>query len=88
MAQVIWRSFVRSAARAELWNGNRESFARWLDPEHPIRWAWATFDEKRVRYEERTTQPEYAHVRFHRLKTRRAMRRFLEVETSAAVSRR
>jgi hypothetical protein len=64
----------------ELWNGNRESFARWLDPEHPIRWAWATFDEKRVRYEARMTRPdpEFAHVRFHRLRTRRAMRGFLQ----------
>jgi len=31
MAQVVWRSFVRGAIRTELWNGNRESLANWLD---------------------------------------------------------
>ncbi len=32
---------ARALTRRELWNGNRESFRNWLDPEHPIRWAWA-----------------------------------------------
>lgn len=77
MAQVVWRSIVRGATRAELWNGNRESVARWLDPEHPIRWAWSTFETKRADYEARMTLPEYAHLRFHRLQTRRAMRAFV-----------
>jgi adenylate kinase family enzyme len=78
MAQVVWRSVVCAAMRVELWNGNRESVAHWLDPEHPIRWAWSTFEERRVDYEARMTQPEYAHLRFHRLRTRRAMRAFVE----------
>jgi adenylate kinase family enzyme len=77
MAQVVWRSFVRAATHAELWNGNRETAARWADPEHPIRWAWSTFEEMRLKYEVRMTQPEYAHLRFHRLRTRRATRAFI-----------
>ena len=77
MAQVVWRSAIRGAMRAELWNGNRESVANWLDPEHPIRWAWSTFEKRRVDYEGRMTQPEYAHLRFHRLQTRQAMRAFI-----------
>ncbi len=77
MAQVVWRSVSRAATHAELWNGNRESVANWIDPEHPIRWAWSTFEERRVDYEARMAQPEYAHVHFHRLRTRRATRAFL-----------
>jgi adenylate kinase family enzyme len=81
MAQVVWRSLSRAAMRAELWNGNRESAANWLDPEHPIRWAWSTFETKRVDHEARMTLPEYAHLRFHRLKTRCAMRAFIQAST-------
>ncbi len=81
MAQVAWRSVVGAAMHAELWNGNRESVANWLDPEHPIRWAWSTFEKMRVDCEARMRQPEYAHVRFHRLKTRHAMRAFIQAST-------
>jgi adenylate kinase family enzyme len=77
MAQVVWRSVTRAAIRAELWNGNRESAAKWLDPGHPMRWAWSTFESRRADYEGRMTRPEYAHLRFHRLRTRRAMRAFV-----------
>jgi adenylate kinase family enzyme len=82
MAQVIWRSATRAVTNAELWNGNRESASQWLDPEHPIRWAWATFATKRAEYEGRMAQPENAHLRFHRLETRRARRAFLRASTA------
>jgi adenylate kinase family enzyme len=85
MAQVLCRSVIRAATHAELWNGNRESVASWLHPEHPIRCAW-TFDKKRVDYEARMTQPEYSHLRFHRLRTRQAMRAFIRATTPQRVS--
>jgi len=52
MPQVIWRSFSRAASKRELWpgTGNREMFRRWLDREHPIRWAWDTWAMVRERY--------------------------------------
>jgi adenylate kinase family enzyme len=52
MRQVIWRSFTRAATKAELWpgTGNREKFSRWLSREHPIRWAWDTWRDRRERY--------------------------------------
>jgi hypothetical protein len=81
MAQVVWRSATRAATHAELWNGNRESVTRWLDPEHPIRWAWSTFEKKRVDYEARMTERQYAHLCFHRLQTRHAMRAFIRAST-------
>jgi adenylate kinase family enzyme len=78
MAQVIWRSFSRAITGRELWNGNRELFRSWIDPEHPIRWAWSTFARRREDYARRMRSPEYAHVRFHRLRDRRAMRAFVD----------
>lgn len=50
MGRVLRRSFLRAATGAELWpgTGNRETFARWLDPEHPIRWAWDTYERRRA----------------------------------------
>lgn len=48
MARVLRRSVVRAVTREELWHGNRESWREWLDPEHPIRWAWAQHAPKRA----------------------------------------
>ncbi|MFD7826526.1 adenylate kinase [Kitasatospora sp. NPDC059803] len=49
MYRVLRRSFARALSRRELWNGNRERFRDWLDPEHPIRWAWARHSAHRRR---------------------------------------
>ena len=61
MRRVIWRSFSRAVTGRELWagTGNREEFRRWLDKEHPIRWAWDTWAKNRpgeIRYEVRATR--------------------------------
>ena len=52
MRQVIWRSFSRALSKRELWpgTGNRELFRKWLEKEHPIRWAWDNFSMIRERY--------------------------------------
>ncbi|GAA1937466.1 adenylate kinase [Kitasatospora viridis] len=49
MQRVVRRSLHRALTRRELWNGNREGFRDWLDPEHPIRWAWARHATHRER---------------------------------------
>jgi hypothetical protein len=69
MRRVIWRSFRRALLRTELWprTGNRESFVRWLDPGHPIRWAWSTHGRRRTGFAEMMADPAFAHIRFHRL---------------------
>lgn len=51
MAQVLWRSFARAVTRQELWNGNRERIREWIDPEHPISWAWRTYRAQRAEHE-------------------------------------
>lgn len=54
LRQVIWRSFTRAVTRQELWpgSGNKELFRKWLEKEHPIRWAWDTWSTNRARYEQ------------------------------------
>jgi adenylate kinase family enzyme len=51
MRRVISRSVHRALMRVELWNGNREDWRQWNDPEHPIRWAWSTHAHLRAEYE-------------------------------------
>ncbi|HEV2364362.1 MAG TPA: hypothetical protein VGS12_09230 [Caulobacteraceae bacterium] len=68
MTQVIWRSASRAFSQDELWpgTGNREDFRRWLDKEHPIRWAWDTLEGRRRRYAQLFADPRLAHIAKHR----------------------
>jgi len=74
MARVIRRSFIRAVTGDELWpgTGNREEFARWLDKDHPIRWAWDTFHARRARYEAAFADPTLAHLSLCRIRRNRA----------------
>ena len=82
MRRVIWRSFRRVAGRVELWNGNRE---RWRNlfslkkEESVISWAWQTHTANRVKFEAAMADPENGHLRFVRLTSPAAVRRFLRV---------
>jgi adenylate kinase family enzyme len=69
MQQVIRRSVARAVTRRELWNGNREDPREWVKPEHPIRWAWARHGPKRLEYEARFIEPQYARIAVHRFRT-------------------
>ena len=73
MRRVIWRSLVRAMTREELWpgTGNVETFAKWLEKDHPIRWAWDTFSRRRKQYEALTADPAYAHLEVLRLRKTR-----------------
>ena len=51
MRRVLWRSVERAVTRRPLWNDNRERASEWLAPDHPIRWAWRTHADRRVRFE-------------------------------------
>jgi len=71
MRRVIGRSVARAWTGEELWpgTGNRESWRRWLDKDHPIRWAWDTFERRRARYEEAFADARLAHLTVHRPRT-------------------
>ena len=78
MQQVIRRSVSRGIRRAELWNGNREDPRQWLDPEHPIRWAWSQHGRKRLEYEARFIDPQYNHLQVVRFRTPKDAQAWLE----------
>ena len=78
MQQVIRRSVSRAITRRELWNGNKENALEWLNPEHPIRWAWSTHGRRRHEYEARFRDPQYAHVDVSRFPTPGAARAWLD----------
>lgn len=83
-ALTTWRVFRRSLGRAlskeELWpgTGNREEFRRWLDRDHPIRWAWDTYHERRAAYSALLADPAVAHLTKHRLSKPREAQPLLE----------
>jgi adenylate kinase family enzyme len=80
MRQVVWRTLRRAVTRQELWNGNREplrNFLTWAPEESVISWAWHNHAKYRDRYSAAAADPAYVHLRFVRLTSRRAIRRFL-----------
>ena len=72
MAQVVWRSFSRAALRRPLWNGNREQFRTWLQADHPIRWAWNTYESREREFQRLMT------AKWVRLNSRREIQRWLD----------
>ena len=87
MARVIRRSVTRALARDELWpgTGNREDFRRWLDKEHPIRWAWDTFKYRRAAYEKMFADPANAHLKMHRVRHTRDAAPLLDMLVSESL---
>jgi hypothetical protein len=39
----------RALLRERAFNGNTEGFRNWLDPGHPVRWAWSNQAQARAR---------------------------------------
>ena len=60
MLRVVRRSLLRVLLKTELWAGNHERWRALLRPSHPIRWAWATWGQRRRDTTERLARPEYA----------------------------
>jgi adenylate kinase family enzyme len=76
--QVMSRSFVRWLMREKLWAGNVEpSPLGWLNPEHPIRWAWRKHAEYRETYEARFAEARWTQLERVRLRSRGDVRAWL-----------
>lgn len=75
MRRVIWRTVTRILLRTELYNGNREQVAALRDPGHPVRWSWTQHAARRSETEQLARQ--HAGVRVVRLRSPRAVRRWL-----------
>jgi hypothetical protein len=84
MQRVVRRSVSRAITRRELWNGNRENIRDWLDPEHPIRWAWSQSERRRRQIADRIARhPELTVVDLH--SSRDARRWLHELRASSAI---
>jgi adenylate kinase family enzyme len=70
MRRVVTRTLRRTAGRTQLWNGNREPWAALFARDSVIRWAWTTYAGKRAAYTAAASDPAYAHLAYHRLRTR------------------
>lgn len=80
MRRIVKRTLRRVAGRVELWNGNRERWRNFftLDgQESVIAWAWQTHARNRARYAAAMADPAFSHLRFVRLTSPGAVRRFL-----------
>lgn len=71
MAQVVRRSLSRAVFRTELWNGNREPWHFMFRGDHPIRWAWTTYDRRQREY------VQAMDARWIRLRSRHDVQRWL-----------
>jgi len=71
MRQVIARSWTRAVQGDELWpgTGNRETFSRWLSKDHPIRWAYDTYEDRRTRYAQMLADPALGHLQTWRIQS-------------------
>jgi energy-coupling factor transporter ATP-binding protein EcfA2 len=84
-ANLLWRTLRRSWSRVELWNGNRESFrGAFLSRDSLLLFALRTAPGGRRRGEARLAQPEYAHLRVHRLRSPAEADRWLQAERERA----
>jgi adenylate kinase family enzyme len=74
--RVVKRTLWRGVTRQELWSGNRESLKLALRPDSIIRFAYDAHPKYNKRYEGLADDPELAHLRWFRLKSPAAVRRF------------
>ncbi|WP_341912706.1 hypothetical protein [Ferrovibrio terrae] len=80
VTQAVLRAIQRAWRKQELWpgTGNRESFHQTFFSRQSILW-WTikTFAKHRRNYEALMANPDFAHIRFIRLRRRRAAEAFL-----------
>jgi hypothetical protein len=77
---VVGTSGAGKSTRVELWNGNREHWRNLLTldkEESVISWAWQTHAANQAKFEAAMADPANGHLRFVRLTSPAAVRRFL-----------
>lgn len=80
MGRLLRRSIGRVVIRQPLWNGNTERIRDLLDvrdPEHLVRWSWASFPKLAARYGAERDDPELRHLSWVILETPGDTERFL-----------
>lgn len=76
--RVVKRSLVRSITRQRLWHGNRESLRKnLLSHDSVILWMIGSFRKNRRMYAELFADPQYSHIQFIRLQSRKSIEAFV-----------
>lgn len=77
--QNISRSVKRAYNQEEIWpnTGNRESFSRMFSKDSIVLWLLKTYWKNIKKIEARISDPQYSHLKFIRLKSRKDVRDFL-----------
>jgi adenylate kinase family enzyme len=85
----MWhRTTDRIRRRERLWGGNQETIRNtFFSRDSLFVWALTTHRRRGRNLEQLMKRPEYAHIRFHRLRSGSAAQRWLETERTRAAER-
>ena len=77
--QSIQRALSRAISKQPFWknSNNTETFARMLSRDSIILWMMKTHKKNRKKYQDRISNPEYAHIHFIHLTSRKQVKQFL-----------
>ena len=77
--QVLTRTLKRSITQEELWSGNRESLKQaFFEKDSVIWWSLTHLASNRRRYADAVTDPQYEHINFVRLQSRKEVTEFID----------
>ena len=79
--QSLARGLRRAVTQEELWpgTGNRESLKLLFSKKSILLWLFKTYDSNRERYLKRMKDPQFSHLKFIHLKSRKEMRNIISV---------
>ncbi|MEG0343396.1 MAG: adenylate kinase [Acinetobacter sp.] len=78
--QSLHRAFGRALSQKPFWenSNNTESFSRMFTRDSIVLWMIKTYKKNRKKYIDKMNDPQFAHVQFIHITTRKQMRQFLE----------
>ena len=77
--RIIRRSLLRGIKNEELWHGNKETlWKHFFTRDSMILWTIKRFSMNRKRYTELFEKPEYSHIKFVRLHTKKEIESFIQ----------
>jgi adenylate kinase family enzyme len=77
MPRVLRRSAARTLLRQRIFGGNVETLSSWFKADHPVWWAWTSYQDRRAEIADRAGNPQFAPLNVIRLRTPRAARVWL-----------
>lgn len=78
--QSVKRALSRAISKQPFWknSNNTESFARMLSQDSIILWMIKTHQKNRTKYQDRMQNPDYAHLQFIHLTSKKQIKQFLK----------